>query len=118
MADETILRPEATFPQQSTPNSTAVLILGIVSIVTCWCWGIGIIPAIAAIFMASRGKKEYEAHPERFTVSSYNNLKAGKVVAIIGLILCVIVVLLSLISNIFFHDEIREMMEELQQQEF
>src|ERR1044072_2215930 len=41
--------------QRDVPNSTAILVLGIVSIVTCWCYGIiGIGTGIAALVMASK----------------------------------------------------------------
>ena len=76
------------------PNATAVLILGIISIVTCFCYGIvGIICGIIAMVLAGKDKALYNADPERYTVSSYNNVKAGRTCALIGLILSALYVL-------------------------
>ncbi len=67
------------------PNSTAVLVLGILSIVVC-CF-FGLIMAIIALVLASKGTALYNANPALYTESSYSNLKAGRICAIIGLIL-------------------------------
>ncbi|HTF03727.1 MAG TPA: CCC motif membrane protein [Bacteroidia bacterium] len=74
--------------QRDVPNATAILVLGIVSIVTCWCYGIiGLGCGIAALVMANKAMREYQANPAGFTTSSYNNAKGGKICAIIGTIL-------------------------------
>ncbi len=74
--------------QVSLPNATAVLVLGILSIVFCWCYGvIGVILGIIALVLAGKDLKLYNESPELYTVSSLSNLKAGKVTAIIGLVL-------------------------------
>ncbi len=79
--------------QQPLPNATGVLVLGILSIVFCFCYGvIGIILAIIALVMASKAKKLYIESPESYTVGSYKNVNAGRICAIIGLILSVIYV--------------------------
>lgn len=76
------------FGQIPVPNATAVLVLGILSIVFCFCYGlIGIILGIIALVLANKAMAIYKINPNSFTMSSYNNLKAGKVCAIIGLIL-------------------------------
>ena len=70
----------------SVPNSTATLVLGILSIVFCWCYGVpGTVLGIIALVISKKGKLEYLANPNNFTKSSYNNMKAGRVCAIIGL---------------------------------
>lgn len=70
------------------PNSTAVLVLGILSIVFCSCYGIpGLIMGIIALSLGSKDMQRYKTTPGHFTNSSYNNLKAGRVCAIIGTIL-------------------------------
>ncbi|HOW24912.1 MAG TPA: CCC motif membrane protein [Bacteroidales bacterium] len=81
--------PGAESPKEILPNSTAVLILGILSIIVC-CF-FGLIMAIIALVMAGKGKALYEANPGKFTESSYNNMKAGKICAIVGLILSLLV---------------------------
>lgn len=74
--------------QQALPNATAVLVLGIVSIVLCCCYGIlGLIPAIIALVLSKKDKALYAANPGVYTESSFKNLNAGRVCAIIGLVL-------------------------------
>ena len=73
---------------QNIPNSVAVLVLGILSICFCWCYGIlSIIMGIVAIVLASAAEKEYNNNPGKYSLASYKNLKAGKTCAIIGLCL-------------------------------
>ena len=70
------------------PNATGVLVLGIVALVVWFCYGIpGIICAIISLVMSKKGKEDYLANPGMYKESSYNNLKAGRVCAIIGLCL-------------------------------
>ena len=74
--------------QQSLPNATAVLVLGILSIVFCFCYGIvGAALGIIALVLASKANKLYQSSPGSYTESSYKNMKAGKVCGIIGLAL-------------------------------
>lgn len=69
-----------------TPYSTAVLVLGIISIPTCFCFGIvGLTTGIIALVLAQKGKKIYEANYTKFSKSSYANLTAGRICAIIGI---------------------------------
>ena len=75
-------------PLQQLPNSTAVLVLGILSIVSCWCFGIvGLIMGIIALVMAGKAKKDYTDNFGRYSETSYKNMNAGKICAIIGLCL-------------------------------
>lgn len=70
------------------PNAVAVLVLGILSIVFCWCYGlVGIILGIIALVLAGKGVKLYQENPQAYSLSSFNNLKAGKICALIGTIL-------------------------------
>ncbi len=74
--------------QQQLPNSTAVLVLGIISIVGCFCYGIiGLILGIIALVLAGKAKKIYDQNPAMFSEASFKNMKAGKICAIIGLCL-------------------------------
>ncbi|MCK8524096.1 DUF4190 domain-containing protein [Aquimarina sp. D1M17] len=75
--------------KQTLPNSTLILVFGILSILGCCCYGIlGIIFAIAAIVMAKKATAIYTENPELYT--GYQNVKTGKILAIIGLILSII----------------------------
>ena len=74
--------------QQNLPNHILVMVLGICSIVFCWCYGIfGIILGIIALVLASKSKKLYSANPEKYTESSFKNVKTGRLCALIGTII-------------------------------
>lgn len=91
-------RPEQQFDprfggQEPIPNATAVLVLGILSIVLCWCYGlIGLALGIIAVVLSGKARKLYEATPGAYTVASYNNLKAGRICGIIGICLSAVYV--------------------------
>ncbi len=76
-------------PLSSAPHSTTVLVLGILSIgLFCCCYGIvGLILGIIALILAAQGKSKYSLAPHQYTEGSFANLKAGRICAIIGLIL-------------------------------
>lgn len=70
------------------PNATAILVLGILSIVFCWCYGVvGAILATIALAMCGSAMRAVEANPAGFQAQSVSNLKTGKILAIIGLVL-------------------------------
>jgi hypothetical protein len=72
--------------QKSLPNSTIVLILGIFSILGCCCYSFpGIISGIIALVLAAKDLELYTNHSEEYSLSSYNNLKAGRIMAIVGI---------------------------------
>ncbi|MCW8980438.1 MULTISPECIES: CCC motif membrane protein [Altibacter] len=72
--------------KQKLPNATLILVFGIVSIVTCCCYGVlGLIFGIIAIVMAKKATAVYMANPEQYT--GYQNVKTGKILAIIGIVL-------------------------------
>src|SRR5215216_3561157 len=84
------MQPQNQFQQQPAPlpNATAVLVLGILSIVFCWCYGIiGIVLGVIALILSGKDRKLYDANPTAYSLSSFNNLKAGRVCGIIGLCL-------------------------------
>jgi M penetrans paralogue family 26 len=70
--------------QQPLPNATAVLVMGILSIVIC---GIGVVLGIIALVLAKKDTELYNAGMEIYAPSSYSNLKAGKICGVIGIIL-------------------------------
>ncbi|TMM53930.1 DUF4190 domain-containing protein [Maribacter algarum] len=78
--------------QQKLPNVTVIIVLGIASIIFCWCYGVlGLLLSIVALVLAAGSKKVYLEGPENY--SDYGGLKTGKIIAIIGLILNVLVLL-------------------------
>lgn len=80
--------------QLPLPNATAVLVLGIVGIAGCLCYGIpGIICSIIALVLASKDLRLYNANPSAYTPGSFSNLKGGRVCAIIALSLSILYIL-------------------------
>ena len=90
--------------QQNLPNSTGVLVLGILSIVFCFCYGlVGMVLGIIAIVLGNKANKLYNENPKTYSESSYKNMKAGKVCGIIGLCLSslyliVIIIYISIVG--------------------
>jgi M penetrans paralogue family 26 len=75
--------------QQKLPNSTLILVFGIISIVTCCCWGIlGLIFGIITIVLAKKATTVYMENPEQY--SGFQNVKTGKILAYIGIALNII----------------------------
>lgn len=66
------------------PNATAVLVLGIISIIGCLFYGIpGLICGIIALALHTKDKKMFESNPVLYG-DSFKNSRAGFVCAIIG----------------------------------
>ena len=85
-------------PQQKVPCAIPSLILGIVSIVTSCCYGIpGLICAIIGLVLSGKGKSAYVANPSAYAEGSYKMLNAGRICAIIGLILSIITIIFFII---------------------
>ncbi|ANF51663.1 CCC motif membrane protein [Chryseobacterium glaciei] len=75
--------------QQKLPNATAVLVLGIVSIIGCCCYGVvGIITGIIGLYLYKKDNELYKKNPDLY--SDYSNLNTGRILCIIGLILSVL----------------------------
>jgi len=106
--------------KQTLPNSTLVLIMGILSIVGCCCYGLpGLIFGIVAVIVGNKATNAYKLAPENYT--GFENVKAGKIMGIIGIILSLIAVVfvLWIISVVGWEalqdpDLMRERMEEMQ----
>jgi hypothetical protein len=90
------------FAQLPVPNSAAVLVLGIISIALCWCYGIvALTCGIIALVLSNKAVQLYKANPNMYTLSSYNNLKAGRVCAIIGLCLSALMLIYVIVVFAF-----------------
>lgn len=84
------------------PNATAVLVLGILSIVGCFCYGIvGLILGIIGLALAQKDMRLLAASPGLYSQSSAGNLKAGRVCSIIGVCLSALYVLFIIAYLIF-----------------
>ena len=78
--------------QQKLPNSTATLVLGIISIVGSCCYGIvGLICGIIALIISKKANQLLKENPNGYSDSG--NHKAGRICAIIGLVLSAIMVI-------------------------
>jgi hypothetical protein len=80
---------------EDLPNSTAILVLGILSIIFAGL--IGIILAIIALSMSRNARHAYENYPGDYTEASYSRVNAGRICAIIGLSLVAILILIVLV---------------------
>lgn len=64
--------------QKALPNATAVLVLGILSLVVCQFLG------IIGWILANQDMKLYNDNPGLYSESSLSTLKAGRICSIIG----------------------------------
>ncbi|MEJ6777208.1 MAG: CCC motif membrane protein [Crocinitomicaceae bacterium] len=70
--------------KETLPNATAVLVLGIMSIVGCLFYGVvGLICGVIALILHKRNKEVYATNPLKYA-ASWENARAGYVCAIIG----------------------------------
>lgn len=85
--------------KEQLPNSSAALVMGILSIV-CICCGfgavIGVVLGILSIVFAKKAKMLYEENPTRYTESSVKNADAGRICGIVGLCVAAMWVLCAL----------------------
>lgn len=87
--------------RQALPNSTLILVLGILSIVGCCCYGIiGLILGIVTIVLAKKATALYAENPELY--DGYNNVKTGKILAYVGIGLSVIYIIIMIIGLIIY----------------
>jgi len=99
--------------KQKLPNATVVLILGILSILTCCCWGIvGLVLGIVALTLAKKDTALYEQNPELY--SNFSNIKTGRILAIIGIVLSAIYLIYTIYMLAFVGtDEMMQMQQQL-----
>jgi hypothetical protein len=84
------------------PNATASLVLGILSIVFCFTYGvIGVILGIIGLVLANKDRKLYQSNPEAYSIDSYKNSNAGRTCSIIGLILSGLIFLFAIAAIVF-----------------
>lgn len=77
--------------QQKLPNSTLILVFGIISIVTFCCYGvIGLLFGVIALILAMNAIKTYKENPELY--SNIGSVKTGRILAIIGIVLSLLTI--------------------------
>ena len=105
-------QPVNTQPLLTLPNSTAALVLGIISIASlCCCAIIGFILSIIGLVLGVNAVALYKQSPEIYTSASYQNANAGKVCSIIGLILSFLTIFLVIIFRETYFESLREIIE-------
>ena len=78
--------------KQKLPNATTSLVLGILSLVTCICYGIiGLPLGIIALILGNKAIKEFNENPDNY--DSVGNASTGKITGIIGIVLNTIYIL-------------------------
>lgn len=83
------------FMVSKLPNATTVLVMGIISILGCCCYGIiGIVCGIIGLVLAKKDTALYQQNPTAY--NNYSNLNTGRILCIIGLVISSI----AFISNI------------------
>ena len=83
---------------ENVPYATPVLVLGIISIPSCFCYGIiGLTVGVIALILSKKGIKVYEEAPSKYIKTSLNNLKTGRICAIIGISTSLIYILFVLL---------------------
>ncbi len=109
--DNHLLRP--------LPNSTLILVLGILSLLGVCCYGfMGILLGVIALVLARQEQKRYNRSPAEFTASSYSQLKIGRICAIVGLVLSLLffgfvalMIMLMGVNGLQDPDKFREVLE-------
>ncbi len=81
--------------KQKLPNSLAVLILGILSIVGCCFYFIGLVFGIIGLVLAKKDMALYHTNPDGY--DGFDNLKTGRILSIIGIVLNVIGLILIVV---------------------
>ncbi|WNH09966.1 CCC motif membrane protein [Thalassobellus suaedae] len=100
--------------QQKLPNATLILVFGILSIVTCCCYGIiGLALGIVAIVLAKKATQIYAENPELYT--GIQNVKTGKILAIIGIVLSLLYIIFVIAMIAMFGFEALQDQELLQE---
>ena len=89
--DQNTIQPMST-GQESLPNAGGILTMGILSIVFAGL--IGMILAIISLSLSGKALEEYRKNPNAYSLSSYKNVKAGRVCSIVGLSLLGLVILI------------------------
>ncbi len=77
--------------KEKLPNSSAIIVLSIFGYLCCCCFGLGVIPAGIAFYMATKSEKIYAENPDMY--DNISQIKTGKIVALVALILCILVII-------------------------
>ena len=99
--------------KRDLPNGTVVLVLGILSILTCCCYGvIGLTFGIIALVLAKKDLKLYQESPELYL--NYNNIKIGKFLGVIGIVLSGIAMIVYIFLLSLGEERLKEIQKNLE----
>jgi hypothetical protein len=87
-------------------NSIAVLVLGILSLVTCFCYGIfGVILGIIALAISRAEWTTHKANPGQFQNGDVSNMRAGRICCTIGICLgglYLLIIVVAVLADLAF----------------
>lgn len=84
--------------QRDLPNATVVLVLGILSLIFCWCYGFfGLILGIIALVLGNSQRKVYLQSPAEYTESSFRNINSGRTCGIVAICISAFIVIVMLV---------------------
>jgi len=90
-------------PHRELPNATTIMVLGILSLVFCWCYGvIGLVLGILAVSLSSPQRRTYREHPDDYTEVSYRNMNVGRICGIIGICISAVILLFWVVFFFLF----------------
>lgn len=100
------------FMVSKLPNATTVLVMGIISILGCCCYGIiGIVCGIIGLVLAKKDTALYQQNPTAY--NNYSNLNTGRILCIIGLVISSIAFISNIVLiAIYGFDGIQEMQQQ------
>ena len=96
---ENLSQTPSNQPKTMLPNATAVLVLGICSIVF-GCFYVGLVLGIIGVVLGNKGRKLYKENPTAW--DGYQQLNAGWIMSIIGIALGAIYALYWIIVVMIF----------------
>lgn len=99
MIEEENIKLETRQSPKKLPNDVPVLVLGIISVAMC---GVGLVTGIIALSLSSKSMAMYKENPEGYLETSYSQLNAGRICAIIGICISSLVVLFYIVYFGFF----------------
>lgn len=71
---------------EKLPNVTTALVLAILSIFLCCCYGLpGLIASIVALYLANNALKLNRLNPETYNLKDVSNAGVARIIAIIGI---------------------------------
>ena len=84
--------------QKDLPNSTTILVLGILSLIFCWCYGfIGLVLGIIAVALSNGQRRLYLESPGEYTEDYYLNVNSVRTCGIIAICIAAVIMLIAIV---------------------